>query len=503
MIGRPIQPLRWCATAVLAAFALAPASLDAASTAGPAGAALTAEGPAGAAFATAGPAGAASAEWAIQQVAAPTRAAYQQGREALNFGDLRRAADLFAVARDGAPGSRFAADAAYWEAFALYRLGGAEDYRRALEVLEAQRGSDAETGRDTEELYVRIRAALAMSGDPGAVAAITRSAEPTDPAAAAPATITVGGRSISVTDALGGFPGGAPACARGEHGVRIAELAALRRVRDELALPVLRNVLALRDECSAPLRRQAVLLTAQTETEEVGPLLVDVARHDPDPGVRAEAVFWLSKVPGDEIARALSEVLTAARDPAVRERAAFALSRHDSPVARQALQRLVTEESAAVQARLQAVDLLAADVPARDPAFLADAYADLESARVRLRVIEAVGFAGEPWAADWLRARALDPEEPADSRKAALFRLGQASASVQDLVAVLRGLETEELRGHAVFVVAQRPGWEASRVLLDLARETENPELRDLAVFWLEQRRDPTALAALADLGLR
>jgi hypothetical protein len=40
-------------------------------------------------------------------------------------------------------------------------------------------------------------------------------------------------------------------------------------------------------------------------------------------------------------------------------------------------------------------------------------------------------------------------------------------------------------------------------VLLDLARETENPELRDLAVFWLEQRRDPTALAALADLGLR
>jgi len=442
-------------------------------------------------------------ERALQQTTAEALAAYNQARRALNYRDYRRAADLFRVARDGAPGSQLAVDAAYWEAFSLYRLGGAESYRRALAVLEAQWHDASETGRDAGELYVRIRAELAVAGDPGAVAAITRSAAYEDPAEAGPATISVGGQPTPVSDALGGFPGGAPNCTPTEHTLRIAELNAKRRVRDALVLPELRNVLSMRDECSAPLRRQAVLLAAQTEASGVGSLLVDVARNDPDPAVRSEAVFWLSRVQGEDVARALAELLVDARDPGVRERAAFALSRHESPIARAALRGVVADEAADVETRLQAIDWLAADVPARDPEFLADTYTSVRSARVRARVIDAIGSAGEPWAAEWLRARSLDASEAADNRKAALFRFGQTADGVQDLVAVLHALGDPELQEYAVFVIAQRAGWEASRALLDVARTTTDGELRSVAVFWLEQRRDPTARAALAELRSR
>jgi hypothetical protein len=441
-----------------------------------------------------------AASKAIQQGSEEALSTYNQARRALNFRDFRRAADLFRMARDIAPGSQLASDAAYWEAFSLYRLGGSPAYQRALEVLEAQRHEASATGRDAEALYVRIRTELAVAGDPGAVAAITGSVGHGESAAAAPATITVGGQTTPVSDALGGFPGGAPSCPPSEHALRIAELNAQRRLRDALVLPDLRKVLLTRDECSAPLRRQAVLLAAQTDADGVGTLLVDVARHDPDPTVRSEAVFWLSRVHGDDVAGALAELLADARDPGVRERAAFALSHHASPIARNALRSVVMRESADLELRLQAVDWLAADVPVRDPRFLADAYPAVRNERMRSRMIEAIGTAREPWASDWLRERALDPAEAADNRRAALFRLGQTPVTVAELMAVLGSLDDGELREHVVFVIAQRAGWEASRALLDLARESESRELRDASIFWLEQRRDPTARAALAEL---
>jgi HEAT repeat protein len=470
--------------------------------------AVTASGPVeaaekGAGHIRASAGSAAVAEAAVQQSSEEALAAYTQARRALNYRDFQRAADLFRLARDGAPGSQLAVDAAYWEAFSLYRVGDVQAYRRALDVLEAQRHQASETGRDAEALYVRIRTELAMSGDPGAVAAITGSAGYGESAASGPATISVGGQPTPVSDALGGFPGGAPSCAPTEHTLRIAELSAQRRLRDALVLPDLRAVLFTRDECSAPLRRQAVMLAAQTEAAGVGDLLIDVARNDPDPAVRSEAVFWLSRVRGEDVARALAELLADARDPGVRERAAFALSQHASPIARSALRAVVTDEHVGLETRLQAVGWLAADAPVRDPEFLADAYLRVHHDRVRARVIEAIGAAGEPWAAEWLRARVLEPTEKPEHRRAALFRLGQTPLSVPDLLDVLAALDDPDLREYAVFVIAQRAGWQASRALLELARDAGGADLRDVAVFWLEQRRDPTARAALAELRLR
>ena len=68
----------------------------------------------------------------------PADSLYRLGREAINRGDFRRAAALFAEITAKHPRSEYAPDAPYWRAFALYRSGRDEDLREALKTLDAQ-----------------------------------------------------------------------------------------------------------------------------------------------------------------------------------------------------------------------------------------------------------------------------------------------------------------------------------------------------------------------------
>ena len=54
----------------------------------------------------------------------PADSLYRRARETLNRRDYRAAADLFAQITARFPRSGYAADALYWQAFALYRAGG-------------------------------------------------------------------------------------------------------------------------------------------------------------------------------------------------------------------------------------------------------------------------------------------------------------------------------------------------------------------------------------------
>src|SRR5688572_29333451 len=69
----------------------------------------------------------------------PADSLYKAGREAINRGDFRRAAALFAEIGAKYPRSEYAPDALYWRAFALYKSGRDDDLREALKSLDTQR----------------------------------------------------------------------------------------------------------------------------------------------------------------------------------------------------------------------------------------------------------------------------------------------------------------------------------------------------------------------------
>src|SRR5947209_3175745 len=66
----------------------------------------------------------------------PADSLYRLAREALNRGEYRRSAELFGDITQRFPNSAYAADARYWKAFALYRIGGSNDLRTALATLQ-------------------------------------------------------------------------------------------------------------------------------------------------------------------------------------------------------------------------------------------------------------------------------------------------------------------------------------------------------------------------------
>ena len=98
---------------------------------------------------------------------------------------------------------------------------------------------------------------------------------------------------------------------------------------------------------------------------------------------------------------------------------------------------------------------------------------------------------------------ARDRELPAETRRQAVFWLGQAAGEP-----ATRGLDSIaaddrgdlEVREHAVFALSQRPSAEGVPALIRIARTSPQPELRRRALFWLGQSEDPRALALFEEL---
>lgn len=158
---------------------------------------------------------------------------------------------------------------------------------------------------------------------------------------------------------------------------------------------------------------------------------------DEDSGLSEEAVFWLGEARGISGYRALDALLDELPHGDTRQHINFALAQNDSP---EALALLV-------------------EISRND----------------------------------------ADPEQ----RGNALFWLAeehpeQAENLLLDTLAVEKD---EEVLEQAIFAVSQLPQGKATRILLDLAQDPEQPrEIRRQAMFWLAHSDDDEALAALEDL---
>src|SRR5688572_140936 len=155
----------------------------------------------------------------------PADSLYRVAYAYLNRYEYRQAAERYSELRTKFPSSRYFCDAAYWESLARYRLGSPNDLRTAYRVLESTSGKCVTTNRsqDAPELLARVNGALARQGD----------------AEAAERVKTAASRGQNI-------------CDREERNVKVEAMSALAQMDQQAAIPVLRTVLASRDECMAP-----------------------------------------------------------------------------------------------------------------------------------------------------------------------------------------------------------------------------------------------------------
>lgn len=400
----------------------------------------------------------------------PADALYRQGREALNRNDWMTAALRFQQIRQRHPRSRYTADALYWEAWARYRTGSADQLRMALGGLETQRRQypRAGTRRDADQLALRIRGELARQGDSDAAEDVATDAR-------------------RAAQCQGGRRGG-------DDDERMAALNALLQMDAEQAMPLLRSVLARRDACSEALRSKAVFLVAQKAGADAESVLLNVARTDPSSEVRGQAVFWLSQTGTERALDAIEQILRTTPDADVQEKAVFALSQHPSPRAAQLLRAYAERDGAPANVREKAIFWLGQRASAENAQYLRTLFGRLRDDDLKEKVLFSLSQMRGVGNERWLMNVALDAGQPTEIRKKALFWAGQAGVGVGEMAGLYDRMRDAELREQIIFVLSQRMREPAAfDKIVDIARRDPDRRMREKALFWLGQSNDPRA----------
>ena len=434
----------------------------------------------------------------------PADSLYRAAREALNRGDYKRAAAMFRDVERKYPQSQYVADAMYYQAFALSRTGNERDLRTALDVLKEQqrRFPDAPSGTDAGTLAVRIQGALAHRGDPEAMKQLLEAAG------------TGSGSGTGAGAGSGGATGGAGVGRGGRAGssacpsedddddIRMAALNALLQMDSERAIPILKQVLAKRDECSVALRRKAVFLVAQKQSDESATILLDAARNDPDVEVRRQAVFWLSEVHSDRALNALDSILSGSKDEEIQDKAIFALSNTNTARGTEIL-RAYALSNAPEELRAKAVFWLGQSSrrSADNTAFLESLFDKTNSEEIQNAVIQAMSEAPGEEGARWMLGVVQNTKQPVETRKKALFWAGQRRGiDINTLLGLYPKLDDQELKEHFIFVLSERREAAATDKLIEIAKNDKDVEMRKKALFWLAQKNDPRAKQLLMEI---
>lgn len=259
----------------------------------------------------------------------PADSVYKEARSLLNRGEWRRAATMFDRVAGRTPASAYAADALYWQAFALYRIGGMNELREALAALDARKSRFPRAGNadDAESLTTRVAGALASRGD------------------------AAGTRRLQSTAAAGGNT----SCDSEELSVRASALSTLMRNDPAAATPILSKVLDRRDECSVTLRKSAVSIIGRKDDAASRRTLMDVAKNDPDASVRGDAIGYLAEANTDEVATTLDGIVRDEQAPGVQRSAVRALGNMTNPRAKAAIRALVERTAAPERLRIDAI----------------------------------------------------------------------------------------------------------------------------------------------------
>ena len=94
-----------------------------------------------------------------------------------------------------------------------------------------------------------------------------------------------------------------------------------------------------------------------------------------------------------------------------------------------------------------------------------------------------------------------NPKEETESRKKALFWLGQQRrVPLTQLTSLYDRLREPEVKEQAIFVLSQRHETGATDKLIDIARRDPDRAMRNKAIFWLGQRDDPRVKQLLMEI---
>jgi HEAT repeat protein len=405
----------------------------------------------------------------------PADSVYRLARESFNRYDYSKSATLFNELLSKFPNSRYAWDAAYYEAFARYRVGTVEQLRLALKALDANATRNDYTANsrksDVPALRARILSALANRGERGA--------------------------DEQLKQLYAQYPA---ICDQEQIQVKSQVLNSMYQSDPEGTMALIRKQLDTRDACSADLRRTAVFLLANRPDEQKTAIIAGVAKNDTVREVRRQAIDVLARMPGDVAINTLQDLMKDG-DEQIQSAAVRALMRSDNPKARTAMRSLIDRKESPERQRVDAIQSYSQEnTTADDAAYLRGLYGREQSERVKEAIITALGRTGTEDNVNFLLGIAKNANESSSLRSSALNRISKMNLSVDDLGKLYDASDSRNMRRSLVNALGNRQEPAAVNKLLDIVKFSTDPEVKASAISVLINKKDPEINKKLAAL---
>jgi HEAT repeat protein len=417
-----------------------------------------------------------------QQWQDPADSIFELASQSFQRQDYSRAAAKFAEMIAKYPNSRRVSQAAYYQAFSLYRVGTVDALRNSLKVLEANaqsfQYSNSSNRSDAPALQARVLRALAERNESGA--------------------------EQKLRDLIAKYPQyPSVACDKEKIDIQSTVLNSLYQADPDAAGPYIQQYLNTRDACTAGLRRSAIYLLANRGTEANTNLIIQLAKNDTVRSVRTQAIEVLSRMPSDAAIAALQQLMNDP-DEQIQNAAVRSLMRSDNPKARAAMRMsLIDKRDAPERQRSEAISALGSDnMSPEDAAYLRALFnRQGESDRIKDAIITALGRVPTEENLKFLMDVAQNQNESSNIRANALRRVtSRQNLSTDNLIKLYDATDNRSMRNSLVDALAQRPEQAALNKLLDIVKSSTDPEVRSNAIQELLRKNDKAITQRVLDL---
>jgi hypothetical protein len=183
-----------------------------------------------------------------------------------------------------------------------------------------------------------------------------------------------------------------------------------------------------------------------------------------------------------------------------RQSAVFWIASVDDNAASPMLRGFITDERLDMELRGSAIIALARDdISDADIDFLRRFYPTANE-HLKDKIFLAVHGSDDPKVSRWLASVVTNDDESMETRRQALFWMGQGHGPLADLTRLYDQVHERSLREHFTFVLSQRHESGAVDKLIDIARNDTDRDTRRQAFFWLGQSKDERARQFLREV---
>ncbi len=234
--------------------------------------------------------------------------------------------------------------------------------------------------------------------------------------------------------------------------------------------------------------KPAIFVLSLHKHQKVINLLSRIADSDRNFEIRKSAVFWLGQIPEEESFKALEQLFKKEKDGEMREKLVFSISQHESEKVVTLLTEIAKNDRDS-DVREKAIFWLGQTDREESLDVLVDILKNVKSKRLKEKVVFSISQHESDRAAAIL-IEVAKKDQSTEVRKKAIFWLGQMAGkkTLEALGDIVQHDEETDVKTKAVFAISQHSDKDlAAEMLMDIAKNNNNPHVRKKAIFWLGQ----------------